>query len=412
MSEHSQNEWLERYTALGAELATKGRESRPLAAGFTAFVDALYKLGDASLERLRTTDTSLLAPAAATGIQEIQKRLREGRDGEIVIDDPNAGAVLESIFGAPAHLRGGGTAVHACASWAQLGRQPLLALSERNTDQLHVLHPAARIAEQGQLRTPKEVTAGAASATRNHILEFTKGMRYGETELPRSSRISVRLGPKGLQQDPDFAAESILLGAHGAVGLVSGLNGLPNEDTQGLAWVTKLVSGWKESGFSFVHCELAEFENREQARRILDAITPEVDSIGMSADELNFLTRTGASPTENAATIAEAMNLKRVVVHGDKLAFSIHRLDPVLQQTAMMAGCLAAANKASTGVPQADLTVPPGAVFASAEADQLQQPHGWRLSAAVSPYLEKPSSTIGLGDTFVSGDLFVQSSLS
>jgi ADP-dependent phosphofructokinase/glucokinase len=412
MGGHSQNEWLERYTALGAELAVQGRESRPLSAGFTAFVDALYKLDDASLEQLRTSDTSLLAPAAATGIREIQKRLSEGRDGEIVIDDPNAGAVLESIFGAPAHLRGGGTAVHACASLAQLGRHPLLALSERNTDQLQVLHPATRIAEQGHLRTPKEVTAGTTSATRNHILEFTKGLRYGETEILRSSRISVRLGPKRLQQDPDFADESMLLGPHGAVGLVSGLNGLATEDTQGLSWVTKLVGGWKESGFFFIHCELAEFENREQARRILAAITPVVDSIGMSADELSFLTRPDASPTENAAAIAEAMNLKRVVVHGDRLAFSIHQLDPVVQQTAMMAGCLAAANKASTGVPQVSLNVPLGAVFDSSAADQLQQPHGWRLSAAVSPYLEKPSSTIGLGDTFVSGDLFVQSSLS
>lgn len=87
---------------------------------------------------------------------------------------------------------------------------------------------------------------------------------------------------------------------------------------------------------------------------------------------------------------------------------SVHRRDPQREALALAAGSLAAANRAEHGEPQGVWTIPEKARLAVETPPSGSVAGGYRASVVATPYLTKPRSTIGLGDTFVSGDLLVQ----
>ncbi len=380
--------------------------SGPIVAGFSATTDALHRVTDTALERLVTAEHVGSAIFDA-GLATLQSWLREGRDGELFIDDESAEPLLELLVGAPEKVQCGGTSIQACWSWSELGLSPLLALTNRSERQLRATAGGVRLMSAGEpVPVPQVEAVPGPMVPSNHVLELTLGTSGGGVTVTRSSRITVVLARKRLHLEDDFIARSPEL-VGGGVGLVSGLNGLGQAREEAVPVVAELASRWQEAGARLVHLELAEYARPAELARVMELMRGQVDSVGMNASELERLVGSG-EPAAVAADFAEAHRLLRVVVHADRWAMSVHRLDPAREELALAAGSLAAANRAAHGEPQGIWAIPREARFAVEIPPSVSPRHGYRASVVATPYLDTPRSTIGLGDTFVSGDLLVQ----
>lgn len=381
--------------------------SGPIVAGFSATTDALHRVDDAALERLMTT-TRIGSDTFSEGLATLRSWLSEGRDGELFIDDEEAEPLLEQLVGAPERVQCGGTSIQASWSWSSLGLSPLLSLTSRSERQLRATADRVRVIADGEPVVVRQVApVPGAVVPSNHVLELTRGTSGGGVQVARSSRITVVLARKRLQLDDGFLARSPELVRDG-VGLVSGLNGLGRARDEAVPRVAEAAARWREGGARLVHLELAEYAGSGELARVMELVGGHVDSVGMNASELGRLVGVG-DPAHAAAGFAAEHGLARVVVHADEWAMSVHRRDPAREELALAAGSLAAANRAQAGEPQGIWTIPEQARFAVEIPPSGAVAHGYRASVVATPYLATPRSTIGLGDTFVSGDLLVQS---
>ncbi|UFU01904.1 hypothetical protein LQF12_10285 [Ruania suaedae] len=397
--------WPDRYQELVEQRQTLLDRCGPIVAGFSATTDALHPVEAGGLGRLLAATAS--APEVAEGLATVQEWLRTGRDGELFIDDHAAEPLLEELLGPPTRVQCGGTSIQAAWSWSELGLEPLLALRNRSARQLRATPDGVRLAVGDGVAPARTVTAtSGAPVPSNHVLELARGLRAGGVEVTRSSRITVVMARKRLQLDEDFLHRSPDFVA-GGVGLVSGLNGLARATSEEvLGVVAGAVAAWREAGARLVHLELAEYARPGELSRVMAQVGPHVDSVGMNAGELTRLLGAG-HPAHVAAQFAAAFGLRRVVVHADRWAMSVHRGDPRTEERALAAGSLAAANRAEHGSPRGQWRVPDAARFAVEIPEAGSAAESYRVSAVATPYLAQPRSTIGLGDTFVSGDLLV-----
>uniref|UniRef100_UPI003F86BA0D ADP-dependent glucokinase/phosphofructokinase n=1 Tax=Actinosynnema sp. TaxID=1872144 RepID=UPI003F86BA0D len=385
----------------------------PVVAGFSATTDALHRITDETLTALVTAGPTGSA-ALDEGLRTLRSWLVAGRDGELFIDDEAAEPLLEALAGPPEKVQCGGTSIQACWSWSALGVEPLLALTNRSERQLAATADGVRLVAApgaegggGRVVPVREVAPVAGPVVpSNHVLELARGLRAPGVEVRRSSRITVVLTRKRPQLDAGFLARSPGV-VGGGVGLVSGLNGLGREREQWLPRIAEAVRGWREGGARLVHLELADYRSREELARVMALVGPWVDSVGMNGSELAGLVGDG-DPATAATSFAAAHGLGRVVVHSDGWALSAHRGDPAVEARALAAGSLAAANRAENGEPRGEWRVPAEARFAVEVPAGGPTSGGYRASVVATPYLTAPRSTIGLGDTFVSGDLLVQ----
>lgn len=398
--------WQDVYEDLTERRAALVAAAGPVVAGFTATTDALHRVDADGLTRLLTGHVGG-SPAFGEGLRTLRSWLREGRDGEMFIDDEGAEPLLEELVGAPERVQCGGTSIQACWSWSALGLQPLLALVDRDERQLAATADGVRLVAGDAVVPAREVAAVDGALTpSNHVLELTLGTSGGGVSIARSSRITVVLRRKRLQLDVGFLERSPGLVRDG-VGLISGLNGLGSTREDSVPVAARAAARWREGGARLVHLELADYARPAELARVMELTGPHVDSVGMNASELGRLVGAG-DPAHAAAGFARAHGLRRVVVHADHWAMSVHDLDPAREELALAAGSLAAANRAEGGEPRAVWRVPARATFADdVPADDVTA-HGYRCSVVATPYLSAPRSTIGLGDTFVSGDLLVQ----
>ncbi|WP_159622093.1 ADP-dependent glucokinase/phosphofructokinase [Ruania rhizosphaerae] len=397
---------MDRYSELVENRSDLLDRCGPIVAGFSATTDALHHVDAAGLARLLAASGS--TPSLAEGVSTLQDWLRAGRDGELFIDDVAAEPALEAILGPPARVQCGGTSIQASWSWSELGLNPLLALRNRSARQLRATPDGVRLAVEGGT-----VPAGSVDAEpgvpvpSNHVLELARGLSADDVHVTRSSRITVVMARKQLQLDEHFLQRSAEL-VRGGVGLVSGLNGLASASSADvLGVVAGAAAAWREAGARLVHLELAEYARPGELGRVMRLLGPHVHSVGMNGGELTRLVGAG-DPAKAAAQFATAFGLRRVVVHADRWAMSVHRGDPATEELALAAGSLAAANRAEEGRPRAQWRVPAEASFAVEIPDAVSKVEGYRVSVVATPYLTQPRSTIGLGDTFVSGDLLIQ----
>lgn len=402
----ARDSWRAQYEAVAQAQPDLVRDAGPVVAGFSATTDALHRIDARSLGRL-LGDERTSSSALDEGRLTLRSWVSAGRDGELFIDDEGAASGLVDLVGAPSKIQCGGTAVQACWGWSSVGLSPILALCSRNALQLSVAPERTMVFESGRLVPIVEIDAIDDSIPpSNHVLEFEKGVKAQGIEVKRSSRITVVFRRKRLQLDHDFfahAAEHV----SGGVGLVSGLNGLGRRREEVVPLIAHAARGWQEHGARLVHLELAEYSGSEELAEVLDLLGGAVTSVGMNADELARLVGSG-SPPKLAGEFALAHRLERVVVHGDRWALSVHRGDPGRERLGLLAGCLAAASRAERGSPSAIWSVPEAAKFADPDLNSWNH-DGLRTTIVSSPYLASPRSTIGLGDTFVSGDLLVHS---
>lgn len=400
-------DWPDLYRAVVDRRADWVAGAGPIVAGFSATTDALHRMTPERLGRLLGAEH---AGSEAFGdcVRTIRQWVKEGRDGELFIDDEAAEPVLEDVVGRPERVQCGGTSIQASWSWSALGLRPLLALTNRTARQLAATADGVRVVEGAEIVPIRSVEAtGGRPVPSNHVLELTAGTSADGVTVQRSSRITVVLRRKRLQLDGGFLARSADH-VRGGVGLVSGLNGLGREREQALPVVAGALAGWREAGARMVHLELAEYARTGELGRVMELVGDQVDSVGMNASELGRLVAIG-DPATAAADFALGHRLGRVVVHADHWAMSVHRGDPVREAAALAAGSLAAANRAEQGEPRGVWRVPTGAAFATEVPPSGPTMSGYRATVVATPYLASPRSTIGLGDTFVSGDLLVQS---
>lgn len=395
------SEWLMQYGAMARALPVLGRSARPTLLGFSAFVDALVRLDGG----LALFSASAPAPARRLGVALLE-RAGQARGGEINLGWPEGNSWLSDLL--PHSLGAGGTSAQVAKALALLGAPTLLALADRSAEQLAVLHPAIGLAEAATVRPLGEIAVDERGAKARHwIFEATAGTEVEGVAVRRSTRVIVRLRDDAPEDDPAFADQSVRVAAKAGAAAISSLVSTPDALLPAtLERVGTLARRWRDAGLGLVHLELADYGARPtMPGQILDALRGAVTSVGMSQSE--WATIEGVEPAPDALRrFAEARGLDRVCVHADDWALAVTRGDPLRERAALVAGCLLASARAAAGAPVVPTGLPEGAVLGPVPPSGPLG-DGWSAVGCPAPYLARPASTIGLGDTFLAGRLLV-----
>ena len=143
--------------------------------------------------------------------------------------------------------------------------------------------------------------------------------------------------------------------------------------------------------------------------RVLAAARGAITSLGMSHSEFGELGLAGGSsaPVSAMMALADRLELDRLCVHADHWAAAATRKDPRTEREALMAGCLVASARAAANRPVVPDDIPEGATFREPSFAPLARHGAWSIVACPSPYMPRPATTLGLGDSFTAGCLLV-----
>ncbi|MGH7122212.1 MAG: ADP-dependent glucokinase/phosphofructokinase [Acetobacteraceae bacterium] len=393
-------DWRQAYVESAARLRRAAANSRLILCGGSACIDRLVTLEEAAPLLLASAE-----PAAILLGSELLRRARAGIGGEIVSRSAEALALPDHL-GARSSL--GGTAAQAAYALAQLGAPVLLALQDRTEAQIALLHPDILVATgKGLVRAGSLTPEPARGRPQHLIVEYVEGRGVAGIVPSRSTRVIVRFADDGMDHDRDFVTASEHLAAEAACGILSGFNAIPPGDLNAtLAAAVALARSWRDVGIAALHVELGDFPNQSDRDAVLAALAGYFTSLGMNYHELEALLPADVPVVARVGTLARRLGAERVAVHADEWALTATRRDPCREQQALLAGCLLAASRAMHGRPHVPDAPPDGARFhlpypALAEAD------GWYAVSCPAPWLPRPASTIGLGDTFVAGTMLV-----
>jgi len=109
--------------------------------------------------------------------------------------------------------------------------------------------------------------------------------------------------------------------------------------------------------------------------------------------------------TPEVTGFAEA--LERVCVHADTWAAAVTLNDPAEEELALMAGCAIASARAANGAPAKTIAIATAAEFHPLPFETPVRRGRWTFVACASPYLDRPATTLGLGDSFTAGCLHI-----
>lgn len=389
------------YFALAEEVRGKAPSLPPIFCGFAACIDRILDL-DPVLEALERH-------GAAAGLdlkERLMARALAGSGGEFKVDWPEGPEVFADIE--PRRVLPGGTSTQVAQQLAIIGAKPLLALEWRDRAMLDLLHHNVLLAPQGEIIAAE----GARDSVSSHqIIEFSAAR--GVAKSPRADRIILRFSSAPFEFDHGFEELSRSTASNAGAAVLSGYNALTSSEFErAVSWSRALASAWKDAGTPIIHMELADFDVPDDRRRLLDEFSGICNSVGMNAAELEDLAPDGLgdepSIPDAIVRIANDLQLDRVNVHADRWAISFTRGDPERELKAIKYGCLTASVRARKGV-QAD----PAGVRMAAELQpspwrsiMSAVPHGHVVSCA-APYHPNPTTTIGLGDTFLAGTVAV-----
>ena len=396
--------WPDAYRETARRLSSQAGSARPVLTGASACVDAIFAMDAGRFARLLARPDH---PQGATLADRVLARITAGRGGELVTRWPAGPAWIRALLGEPDRRQVGGTGPQASWALATVGARSVLALADRSAAQLAVIDPRAGICAAGTVVSAGAVAPHGQPAKLPHcILEFTAGTAADGVTIPRSSRIILRFGDEPIECDEEFLAMAPSLAAAAGAGLVSGLNGLPDEDSAERAWVLELIRAWSRSGLRVIHHELAEFPSAERLREA--AALGTATSAGLSLSELFTLVGGRGDPRLLARDAAVRYGLRRVIVHADDWSLSVHRDDPGHQRDALLAGNAFAAARARAGQPTADLEPAAEASYTDDLPSGGPLGDGWHATCVPAPHLRRPAGTVGLGDTFVAGVLLAE----
>lgn len=395
-------DWRKRYHDLLEGLPIYVRDARPVLCGLSTFVDGYVRLDEAQ-PLWKAVDGT---PEAALA-RELIKRAAAGIGGEFHLDWPQGGDWVEK------HLKVaswglGGTGAQAAQTLALLGAPALMSLQDRGERQLSVIHPDVHVATPGGVVRRAELRAVPGGKPAHYIFEFTAGVRFGSAVPLRSSRTIVRFGNERLDDDPDFYRESVTAATRAGAGILSGFNELAEEELKGaLEQTVVLVQNWKRCGLHLVHLELGDCATVRARDVILETLAGVITSLGMSQAELRGVCAGPGDTVDQACQLSQAFNLARLCIHADAWALTLTKGEPRREFEALLCGCLLAASRAEQGRPCRPSGLPGQAEFHEPPYGPVSDRGGRSVVCCAAPYLQRPSATIGLGDTFLAGTLLV-----
>lgn len=394
-------EWRRRYAQLIAALPERIGGTAPLVCGFSVCIDVRVSCDAVQLRRIEEGAESS-SPSVRALSTAILGRLHAGRGGELETDTAGVAWLTDAFDGEPVL---GGTSAHVSRAYAQVGAPAAMALRDRSAAQLDLLPDDLQVIDDdGAARSAREITPRGSTANPFFVLEFTQGTPMRDGVVQRSTRIIVVTSGRQL----DFT-DNVLRYAeqHENYGLLA--SGFQTMDAEEWPEARERVLAIARRANGLRHHEVAEYQSIDFFRTTITDLAPAVPSLGMSLSELDLLAPGDRSPVHRAAALAGRLGLERICVHADGGAFTVTKNDPVIEEEALLTGCLFAANRAAHG-PGADLLAEPVAaaqfvpVPGVSSADDLV---GYSLVSVVSPYLEHPRTTLGLGDTFVAGTALI-----
>ncbi|MDZ5698664.1 ADP-dependent glucokinase/phosphofructokinase [Chelativorans sp. M5D2P16] len=348
---------------------------------------------------------SIQNPDAAKFLDQIVTRAQSGVGGEVVVNWPGGGTWLKTA--APVTCSWGGTGPHASMALAALGAPAVNALGARGELVLSRIPAGVLLAENGRLVRSGGAVRRHGESAEVFIIEFSAGEVCGGKTLPRSSRIIVRFGDIGIEDDADFGELTARLAHYAGAGLIGGFQCVSDHQLRDeYARLSSMSSGWIAAGVPFVHLELAGYESSELCEQALRALRGSYNSLGMSLSE--FKLYFGGSDFSGAlCRLASSLGLRRLAVHADEWAAAVTLDDPEVEIEALMSGCLLASARASSGAHGFPKVLPADAHFAKLPFAERQELGEWAFVSCPSPYLPSPATTLGLGDTFTAGCLLV-----
>jgi ADP-specific Phosphofructokinase/Glucokinase conserved region len=395
--------WRERYRAAAEFVSAESPKARPLLLSSTACVDRIYHLDSSRLAAIGREASVGLEPAR-TLCAEIMARVTKGNGGELYCNWPEGSTWATAMFGPAGRSQVGGTGPQAAWSLDVLGAPTVLGLADRSSEQMAVISKGVGLCTAEGIKPASDVQPiGHSGKTPNHILEFAQGTLWSGGTLPRSSRIILRFRQTSMELDECFIKQQPRLVRSAGGGLLAGVNELAANDTASRRWIKTLARTWTDLGMASIHLELGDYEGREALVGHLGLVHGVIDSIGMSLSELRGLFGSTGDPASLALQVAETVSCRSVYVHADGWSFAVHRDSPREILARLLVGNLLAASRAAHGSPSNRLEPDASTLFAEDCPASGNLRDGWRLDCVPSPYLRKPRSTVGLGDTFAAG---------
>lgn len=392
---------VEKYASLSKEVCDAAKDLQSIYCGFSACVDHLYDL-----------DPVVSALEASRG--HVERTLRANlmafaksdRGGEIEVDWPDGPQFFMGL--PPKRALPGGTGVQVACQLALLGARPLLALERRDPKLIRLLHPNVRLAEldsgEADPLPPEPVPI-------HPIIEFSPADHA--VDPVRADRVIVRFSEDPIEQDNAFASYTSSLEHEAGAAIISGFNALKGYELErALAWGARLFRQWTDVAMPLVHLELADFDTADERDEMLGKFAGLYTSIGMNFSELQHLRSsdldTPALILNGVLNVARDLGVSRVNVHADRWALSFTEADPEKELRAIEFGCLTASARAQVGQPTKPSGLADGATLdRSPWPDIAKAPERGHFVSCAAPYLDNPTTTIGLGDSFLAGTLAV-----
>lgn len=404
MNEIPAASWAARYAALCADLSA-GRYTHAgpglFLCGVGACVDARIDMRDIAPLLEEKNDRHAIQFATM-----MKNRVARGIGGEVRVDWPEGPAWLRDKISVRHAL--GGTGPQAAWVLSRLGAPALVALEDRHERMLRQILPDVLLAQDGTVLRAADIKPTSQPTPEIFIFEYTAGVPIGDVVPTRSSRIIVRFQDRGIQNDRDFVEVSNKLASTAAAGLLSGLSEETEENLEAACrYVFDLGRAWKSAGLKTIHFELAGYVTTRAMRTAIELSKGAITSIGMSHSELLTIEPSASQPMDALLELGERLQLDRVCVHADTWAASATRGDPKRELDALMAGCAIAAARAVAGSPVSEVRVDPAARFEDVPFAGFLRKGDWSFVACPAPYLDRPTTTLGLGDSFTAGCLLM-----
>jgi ADP-dependent phosphofructokinase/glucokinase len=395
--------WREEYEALIGRLPQIVDRSRLTVGGFSACVDIYLSFRETLGPLSAAARTS---PEGAAMLADLVRRVSSGIGGELFVDWPHGPAWIgDHVAGRKAV---GGTSAQAAYMLAELGAAALIAIEDRSASQLEVLHPRTLAATGRSLVPVSSLKREGAERPAHYIFEFTAGEMVETRRVPRSSRTIVRFDHSELQRDEAFVRASVDRAADAGAGILSGFNEMPPERAEEeLDYAAGVAAAWRRAGLTLVHVELGDFPGPTLRDETIRRLLPPATSLGLSLSELTDLKRDGEHPETAAIRLAETFGLDRVCVHADEWALAVTRGNIEGELEALEMGCLLASTRAANGYFAVPDRLPDSAQLRTPPLPPSLRHGEWSVACCPAPHLERPTATIGLGDTFLAGTLLV-----
>jgi ADP-dependent phosphofructokinase/glucokinase len=399
----NERQWRERYEELAAQVRASAPGARPVLVSSTVDVDDIYVMSPARLQLLQNRG-AVQGGQAAELSQALGGLLSEGRDGELFSDWPEGWRWLAEVLGPPNRVQVGGTGAQAAWALDVLGAPTIMALVSRSAEQLSVLAPDILVCREGRMLRVHELSADTgATPIRNEILEFPGGSGLVGSSTDRAHRAILRFSPIALERDEDFMAMQGELGPKAGAAVLSGFNGLEVSDRASVEWAGRLLRVWRECGPGLRHVELGDSTRPSDLKAIVAGLRGLNSSLGLSLSEFLTLWGSSADVVTEALELARGLECPSIVVHADRWSLAVHRGNPATAVDRLMIGNLLASARAAAGAPRGDVTPVKYATYDEDVPESGRLDDGWRVDCVPTPFVPRPASTIGLGDTFTAG---------